>query len=51
MTALAELESAGPGLLMIMIGLPLLVLGQLLLAAGLLRSRAVPFRGGSPRWW
>ncbi|MGH3929726.1 MAG: hypothetical protein ACRDTF_07090, partial [Pseudonocardiaceae bacterium] len=38
------LEPASPGAMLIMIGLPLVGLGQILLAAGLLRSRAVP-------WW
>ncbi len=44
MTALAELEPASPAAMFIMIGLPLIGLGQILLAVGLLRSRAVP-------WW
>lgn len=44
MAALAELEPASPAAMLIMIGLPLTGLGQILLAAGLLRSQAVP-------WW
>ncbi len=44
MAALANLEPASPAVTMLMIGFPLVGLGQLLLAAGLLLSRAVP-------WW
>ncbi|MGI9062610.1 MAG: hypothetical protein ACR2FQ_02130 [Pseudonocardiaceae bacterium] len=44
MAALADLEPTSPVMLLIMAGLPLVGIGQLLLVAGLLRSRTVP-------WW
>ena len=42
MVELAALEASAPAMTMIAIGVPLLGLGQLLLAGGLLASRAVP---------
>jgi hypothetical protein len=42
MAQLAELEHSSPAAALIMTGLPLIGLGQILLAAGLLRSRVIP---------
>jgi hypothetical protein len=42
MTALAALEGHSPAMTMILLGVPLTGIGQILLAAGLLRARVVP---------